>query len=199
LPLPEPPSPVTATGLTATVNGATVVLRWAAPTVARPTSYVIEAGSYSGGIDQANGNIGNYTAYTASPVPPGIYYVRIRAIVNGVPTAASNEITVSVGRPAPLPCGCGGTALPPTGLTFTVRGSDVTLTWGDGGGSPSSFVIEAGSFSSGANLANIDTFSTASSFFAPGVGSGTYFVRARAKNACGVSGASNEVVVRVGQ
>jgi hypothetical protein len=170
-----------------------------APTTANATSYVIEAGSYSGGIDQANANVGNYTAYTASPVPPGIYFVRVRAIVNGAPTAASNEVTVNVGVPAPLPCGCGGTALPPTGLNFTVRGSNVTLNWSDGGGSPSSFVIEAGSFSSGANLANIDTLNTATSFLAPGVGSGTYFVRVRAKNACGVSGASNEVVVRVGK
>jgi hypothetical protein len=184
------------------VNGATVVLRWVAPTVSRVTSYVIEAGSQSGMIDQANGDIGNYTAYTASPVPPGIYYVRIRAIVNGVAAPASNEIIVNVGgqpQPGPLPCGCGGAVPPPTGLSFTVRGSDVTLNWGNAGGSPASYVIEAGSFMGAANLANIDTLSTANSFFAPGVGNGTYFVRVRAKNACGVSGASNEIVVTVGR
>jgi hypothetical protein len=172
------------------------------PTVSKATSYVIEAGSYSGGIDQANANIGNYVAYTASPVPPGIYYVRIRAIVKGVPTAASNEIIVNVGgqpQPGPLPCGCGGAIPPPTGLSFTVRRSDVTLNWADGGGSPTSYVLEAGSFTGAANLANIDMLSTATSFFAPGVGSGTYFVRVRAKNACGVSAPSNEIVVTVGR
>jgi hypothetical protein len=60
-------------------------------------------------------------------------------------------------------------------------------------------VLEAGSFTGAANLANIDTLSTATSFFAPGVGSGTYFVRVRAKNACGVSAPSNEIVVPVGR
>jgi hypothetical protein len=157
---------------------------------------VIEAGSSSGGIDQANANIGNYTSYTASPVPPGTYFVRIRALVDGVPTAASNEIVVNVGR---QPCGCGGVALPPTALSSSVRGSDVTLNWADGVGAPSSYVIEAGSFQGASNLASIDTLSAANSFFAPGVGSGTYFVRVRSKNACGVSGASNEIVVNVGR
>jgi hypothetical protein len=74
----------------------------------------------------------------------------------------------------------------------------VTLNWVGGSGAASSYVIEAGSFQGASNLANFDTLSAGSSFFAPGVGSGTYFVRVRAKNACGVSGASNEVVVRVG-
>jgi hypothetical protein len=163
------------------------------------TSYVIEAGSRSGAIDQANADIGNYTSYTASPVPPGTYYVRIRAIVNGVPTAASNEVVVNVGGQPQQPCGCGAAAPSPTGLSFNVNGSDVTLNWSTGGGAPSSYVIEAGSFSAAANLANIDTLSAATSFFAPGVGSGTYFVRVRARNSCGVSAASNEIVVIVGR
>jgi hypothetical protein len=183
-------------GLRATVTGATVVLEWAAPTVFPATSYIIEAGSVSGGIDQANSNIGNYTSYTASPVPPGVYFVRIRAVGDGALSAASNEIIVAVGQSGSV---CTGAALPPAALTSTVSGSDVTLNWAfAGGGAPSSYVIEAGSFPGGSNLANIDTLSTGTSFFAPGVGNGTYFVRVRAKNACGVSGGSNEVVVKVG-
>jgi hypothetical protein len=71
-------------GLTFSVDGATVVLQWSAPTVFVATSYVIEAGSSSGQIDQANTNIGNLVSYTASPVPPGTYYVRVRAMNNGV-------------------------------------------------------------------------------------------------------------------
>jgi uncharacterized repeat protein (TIGR01451 family) len=196
---PAPPAPgplpMAPSGLTFTVDGATVVLRWLAPTVFEATSYVIEAGSSSGQIDQANSDIGNYTSYTASPVPPGIYYVRVRAMNNGVPSQASNEVIVVVGGPG----GCTGQLLPPAGLTFSVEGEgDVTLNWGRSGGSaPSSYVIEAGSFPGATNLANVDTLSAETSFFAPGVGDGTYFVRVRAKNACGVSAASNEVVVTV--
>jgi hypothetical protein len=184
-------------GLRALVSGATVFLEWAAPTVFPATSYIIEAGSVSGAIDQANANIGNYTSYTASPVPPGVYFVRIRAVGgDGTLSAASNEVVVPVGQAGAV---CTGAALPPAGLTSTVNGSDVTLNWTFVGGSaPSSYVIEAGSFPGGSNLANVDTLSTGTSFFAPGVGSGTYFVRVRAKNACGVSGGSNEVIVKVG-
>ena len=136
--------------------------------------------------------------YTATAVPPNTYYVRMRAIVGGVPTAASNEIIVVVGG-QPSPCGCGAIA-PPAGLSFTVNGSNVTLLWSYPAGStpPGSFVIEAGSIPGAANLANFDTLSTAKGYFAPGVGPGTYFVRVRAKNACGVSGSSNEIVVKVG-
>jgi hypothetical protein len=41
--------------------------------------------------------------------------------------------------------------------------------------------------------------SPATSYYAPGVGAGTYFVRVRGKNACGVSAASNEIAVVVGR
>jgi hypothetical protein len=182
-------------GLTATVDGATVVLKWTPPTVFQATSYVIEAGSVSGAIDQANANIGNYTSYTASPVPAGVYFVRIRAFGGGALSAASNEVIVSVGHQRNW---CVGATLPPGGLAFSVNGHDVTLRWAHvGGGAPSSYVIEAGSFEGGSNLANFDTLTTATSFFAPGVGSGTYFVRVRAKNACGVGMGSNEIVVKV--
>jgi hypothetical protein len=179
------------------VTGATVRLDWVSPTVFPATSYVIEAGSVPGAIDQANANIGNYLTYTASPVAPGVYYVRIRAFGDGALSAASNEVIVSVGQQADR---CEGATLPPGGLTSTVNGNDVTLRWVRiGGGAPTSYVIEAGSFPGGSNLAYVDTFSTGTAFFAPGVGNGTYFVRVSAKNACGVSIGSNEVVVIVGR
>ena len=178
------------------VTGATVRLDWVSPTVFPASSYVIEAGSVSGAIDQANANIGNYTSYTASPVAPGVYYVRVRAFGDGALSAASNAVIVSVGQQSDR---CVGSALPPGGLTSTVNGNDVTLRWVRiGGGDPTSYVIEAGSFPGGSNLAYVDTGSTGTSFFAPGVGAGTYYVRVRAKNRCGVSIGSNEIVLRVG-
>jgi hypothetical protein len=84
-------------------------------------------------------------------------------------------------------------------LTANVIGSSVTLTWTapSSGDVVLSYILEAGSTSGAANLANIATNSTATTFSASGIGAGTYFVRVRAQNASGVSPASNEVVVVV--
>ena len=175
------------------------MLYWTPPTAATAQSYILEAGALSGGIELANADIGPTPAYTATAVPPGTYYVRVRARAGNLVSVASNEIIVVVGAAGP-PCGCGAGIAAPTGLADMVNGSNVTLIWSYPAAStpPGSFVIEAGSFSGGANLANFDTLSTAKGYFAPGVGPGTYFVRVRAKNACGVSGSSNEIVVKVG-
>jgi hypothetical protein len=55
--------------------------------------------------------------------------------------------------------------------------------------------VQAGSSSGASNLATLSIgTSTAVSALAP---PGTYFVRVLAQNACGVSGASNEIVVTV--
>lgn len=88
----------------------------------------------------------------------------------------------------------------PINLTATVVGSTVTLVWM---ASPSmdpvtTYVLEAGSSAGAANLANFATGGAATSFVAPGVGAGTYFVRVRSQNASGTSAASNEVVITVG-
>jgi hypothetical protein len=87
----------------------------------------------------------------------------------------------------------------PGALTATVVGSAVTLAWtaSSSGDAVLSYILEAGSTSGAANLANIATNSTATTFSASGIGTGTYFVRVRAQNAGGVSPASNEVVVVV--
>ena len=88
----------------------------------------------------------------------------------------------------------------PGNLTVLVTGNSVTLVWSapTSGDAVLSYVLEAGSMSSAANLANIVTNSTATTFSASGIGAGTYFVRVRAQNAGGVSPPSNEVVVIVG-
>lgn len=86
---------------------------------------------------------------------------------------------------------------PPTQLTAVVQGRAVSLSWQSGGGAPeTSYWVEAGSATGAADLGRWQT--VAPGIAANGVGDGQYFVRVRAANADGVSGPSNEVVVRVG-
>jgi predicted phage tail protein len=87
----------------------------------------------------------------------------------------------------------------PTGLAATVNGSTVVLTWSASatGGPALGYIVEAGSAAGGANLANFNTGSSATSYTAAGVGAGTYFVRVRAVNGVGPSAASNEIMVVV--
>ena len=87
---------------------------------------------------------------------------------------------------------------PPTGLAASASGSTVTLGWSaPSSGTPSAYVIEAGSASGLANLTSFSTGSTATAFSASGVGAGTYYVRVRATNAGGASAPSNEVTLIV--
>jgi hypothetical protein len=87
----------------------------------------------------------------------------------------------------------------PSNVTSSVNGNTVLLTWlAAGAGDATSYLIEAGSFPGGSNLASFDTGNAATSLTAPGVAAGTYYVRVRARNAAGTSGASNEIVVAVG-
>jgi hypothetical protein len=59
------------------------------------------------------------------------------------------------------------------------------------------YVIEAGSGPGLADLAIADTGSTMGTATFARVSRGTYYVRVRAKNACGLSAGSSEVVVTV--
>jgi titin len=192
-------SPLTAPGspsnLAASSAGGSVTLTWTAPGGGDPTTaYVIEAGSAPGLANLATFSTGNSsTIFQAAGVGAGTYYVRVRA-ANGFGTSgASNEAVLVVGG---LPGVAPGA---PSGLTSTVNaGGTVSFVWNAASGSPTSYVIEAGSSSGLANLANSDLGGARTSMTATGVGAGTYYVRVRAKNAFGIGGPSNEVVLVVG-
>ena len=87
----------------------------------------------------------------------------------------------------------------PTGLSATVAGTSVTLSWNapTTGAPATSYVLEVG-LSAGQVAITADTGSTATSVAFHHVAPGTYYVRLRARNAAGVSAASNEIVVVVG-
>ncbi len=179
------------TGLTASVNGSFVTLTWQAPSGdCAPTSYVIEAGSGSGLSNLASFSTGTTaTTFATAGVGAGTYFVRLRS-ANGTGTSApSNEIQVTVG-------GCSAPPAAPTGFTSQVSGTSVSLSWTGASESPTGYVIEAGSSPGSSNLAVLDTGSPATSLTAT-AGAGTYYVRLRARNSCGTSGSSAEIIVIV--
>jgi hypothetical protein len=176
--------------LAATVAGTTVTLVWTAPAGA-VAAYIVEAGSSSGLANLASFSTGNaQTTLVAQGVPPGTYYVRLRAVdPAGAAGPASNEVVLSVG-------GCVAPG-PPAGLTVIANsGGTVSLGWTAGSGA-ASYVIEAGSAPSLSNLTTAD-IGAATAFTANAVGPGTYYVRVRARSACGTSAPSNEIALVVG-
>jgi hypothetical protein len=156
---------------------------------------VIQASLTAGGpptlANFATGNLA--TGLTATGVAAGTYFVRVLAANAAGVGPASSEITVIVVGPV----ACTAPPPPPANLVGFVTGSTVTLGWSPSTGGPTSYVVEAGSASGLADLATADTGSTAGSATFTGVGRGTYFVRIRGKNACGSSGASNEIQIVV--
>lgn len=111
-------APGAPSGLTSAASGSTVTLQWAAPSAGcAPTGYSIEAGSSAGASNLANLATGSTsTAFTASGVGDGTYFVRVRATNQFGASPASNESTLTVGSPAPggftvdMPVAAGDTA-----------------------------------------------------------------------------------------
>lgn len=96
--------------------------------------------------------------------------------------------------PPPQPCAPGV----PVGLTGLVNGFNVALTWSApaSGATPLGYLIEAGSASGMANLAQLPQLGAAASVSAVAP-AGRYFLRVRAGTACALSAPSNEVIVDV--
>jgi hypothetical protein len=89
-----PGSPQRPTNLLSLTADGDVVLRWNAALAGQPaTGYVIEAGSAPGRADLASLNVGNVTRFS-TPAPPGVYYVRVRAINDRGVSLPSNEVVV---------------------------------------------------------------------------------------------------------
>jgi predicted phage tail protein len=196
-PPPTVGAPLPPIELVASSIGSSVMLTWSrSPAGGVPAFYVVEAGSVSGRRDLANFSTGSAVpSFSASGVGAGTYFVRVRSGNALGLSDPSNEAVLVVNAGVPGPCT--GPPGPPTSLQSAVNGSTVTLFWVGAAGAPTSYVLEAGSFAGGANIAVSDTGTAATSLTASNVGAGTYFVRVRARNACGTGGASNEATVVV--
>jgi subtilisin-like proprotein convertase family protein len=185
----RPDAPI---GLAASVSGSTVMLRWRpAISGARPTGYILEAGSTPGDSNVFVLPLGDLSAsFTARNVKGGTYFVRVRASNAGGPSEASNEAKVVVGD-------CTAPPSAPNGLSFSLNGSAVVLTWEASKSGPTSYIIETETGSDGNSPGVVDTGSLKTTFTAEDVPPGTYFVRVRARNACGGSARSEKVTVVV--
>jgi predicted phage tail protein len=174
------------------VSGSTVLLRWRpAISGARPTGYVLEAGSTPGDSNVFVLPLGDLSAsFTARNVKGGTYFVRVRASNAGGASDASNEAKVVVGD-------CTAPPSAPSGLSFSLIGSAVVLTWEASKSGPTSYIIETETGSDGTSPGVVDTGSLKTTFTAEDVPPGTYFVRVRARNACGGSARSEKVTVVV--
>jgi hypothetical protein len=189
--VPQAPS-----GLSATVTGSTVTLSWSAPVGGdSPSSYIVQAGSSPGLSDLASFDTGGTTTTLAVlNVPGGTYYVRVRGNNSAGAGAPSNEFLLVVAGGSP----CGAVSAP-TGITASVTGNSVLITWAAPAGcSPTNYVIQAGSAPGLSNLANFSTGSTATTFAASGVGAGTYYLRVLSASGGVLSGPSTEVAFVVG-
>jgi hypothetical protein len=186
-------APAPPTGLNQQVNGPVVSVSWNA--AAGAVAYIVQVGTASGASNLFNGSVGNITGASGS-LPNGTYFWRVIAVgPTGAVSAPSGESQFTIG-------GGGGGCVPPgppQAFTSSVASFVVSLFWAAPvvGTAPFTYIIEAGSGSGQANLAVLPTGSSATQF-ATAAPAGTYFVRLRAQNACGVSGVSTEQVVTVG-
>ncbi len=184
-------APAAPQGLSVGVVGSNVTLNWTPPGGGGPVGqYVLEAGTGPGLSNVVVLPVGTATSFSTA-APAGVYYVRVRAQNLAGLSAPSNEVVVRIG------VGCAGPPAAPTAFSASVSGLNVTFNWV---GTPSpeptaEYVLEAGS---GPGLANLAAFPTVQTSLSAAGPPGTYYTRVRARNVCGASPPSNEVVVQLG-
>jgi hypothetical protein len=153
-----------------------------------PVATVIEAGSASGLSDLAVvETAADVTSFQVGSVPDGTYYVRLRSRTSAGLSGPSVELVLAVVSGCLVP-------QPHQGLSALVAGGSVTLSW-TLHPSATGVRLEAGSAPG-----EVDIFSGEiglQSSLAATAPPGTYYVRVRSSNACGVGPPSNEVLVAV--
>ncbi|MBP7777423.1 MAG: fibronectin type III domain-containing protein [Acidobacteria bacterium] len=189
-----PGRPGAPTDLHTFTDGDVVGLEWGPPpNGAEPRFYVLEAGTSSGTSNITGGlPIGADTSFEVPGVPPGTYYLRVRAVSAGGVGPASDEVELVVG-----PSGCVARPEPPMDLDAVVNGGIVTITWTESA-TPgvSGYRVVANPFGGGSSFSTLVPAGTTS--FSAAAPRGVFVVGVRAVSACGASARSNEVVLGVG-
>jgi hypothetical protein len=177
--------------VTAWMSGRRLNMLWSDPSLGeRPTSYVVEVGTAAGLSNLASLPV-TMRSFSYDPVPDGFYFVRVRARVGANPGPASRELMLKVGS-GPSPPSA------PLGWTYRLSGNAVTFSWSAPlDGSPTSYLVEAGSMIGLSNLAVFSTGSAATTLTVPNVPSGIYYVRLRAVNTMGAGPPSYDTLIVV--
>jgi hypothetical protein len=173
--------------LQAAGSGNQVTLAWVPPPGAPSgSSYLLHVGSSTGSANVFSANLGSVTTISGG-VPNGTYFAWVTMVYpNGAWSGTSNEVTFTVPA-APLA---------PTGLSFSLAGRRLTLSWTPPAGGAVTFLIEAGSQTGTSNVFNGNVGGAPS--LSAEVPPGTYYIRVRAVSAGGMIGpVSNEVVAIV--
>ena len=175
-----------------TVNFPEVTLAWTTPQSGPPaSSYTVVASATPDGPAIAVLPVGGQLSLVVA-APAGTYYVRVYAAMGG-DVVPSNEVRVDVNS-GPIPTA-------PLGLSGTVNGSLVNLTWSppaNAGVAPvQTYVIEAGSQPGATDIANFAT-GTSTPGYAAVVPNGNYYVRVRASRAAGLGPPTPDIRIVVG-
>ncbi|MDH4063418.1 MAG: hypothetical protein OEW19_03385, partial [Acidobacteriota bacterium] len=180
----EPTSPSVPWGLEGTVDGSLVDLRWQPPTGGPVSGYVVDAGPSPGVTSVSLPTGGTTPAFSAIAPVQATWYVRVRAVGAGRPGAPSNEIAFDT---MPVPSR-------PRNLTVSLTGRTATLTWEVPATGAEGYQLEAGS-APGLHDVAVAQVGAMTTVVVADVPVGTFYLRARARNAADVGGASNEVVL----
>lgn len=180
--------PTVPLNLQASVVGNTITVAWQPPAQGAPLStYILRAGSGPGLSDVYNGPVGNVTT-VSSPIPNGIYYIRVLAQnATGVGPATA-DVVATVGVPPG----------PPQNVVATAVGGTIVLNWSPpaGGGAISTYIVRAGTSPGASNL--FDGAVGAVTSVSGAVEPGTYYLRVLAHGPGGTSAPSNEAAVTIG-
>ena len=187
-------APAAPTNFRVVMTGTTGVFSWTAPgsnTTGAPTSYVIDAG-FSPGSIAISIPAGTGTSFSIPGIPPGTFYVRVRAVNSFGSSPPSNELTLGMSAV--------GVALPetPTNLQAFMLDGLLTMTWLQParGGPATGYIVEAGSASGLTNIGTVPAPGRSLTF--PGVPTGFYFLGSAPPTRAGTSSPSAEVMIVVG-
>jgi hypothetical protein len=178
--------------LVATTRDRSVHLAWQPP-IRRalgldPSGYVVEAAPAGSGTFIAVARVGD-REWRIGGVPEGEWRVRVRAYTFGGSGPPSEETTLTTTACTQAPAAATDLAVRTTGATATLAWSAAST-----GGGPDEFVVEATAAPSATSWVRVGSAGPRTTFQATAP-AGWYLVRIRARNGCGESAASNEVVV----
>jgi hypothetical protein len=188
---PNPPEAPVAFSASVALN--TVTLQWTPASTGGPAeTYLVEAGTGPGLANLVVFPVNApQTSLVVNAVPTGGYWVRVRARNVMGTSGASPEAVVTVGT-CPLPSA-------PRSFASTVSDTLVSLTWAapTTGGPFQGYTLAVGSTPGSADLLVLPLPGSPTSFAASGVAYGDYHVRLYARNACGQSPPTPDILVRV--